>query len=100
VALGQVFLREFLYSSVSIIPPLLHIHSRIIWGMDNGSVIGCSSIETQSHSSTTIKTCSDVSKIFSTTQSTVCIETCIDFPYRDADFFLWVICIININKSD
>jgi hypothetical protein len=26
-------------SPVSIIPPLLHIHSCIIWGMDNGPVI-------------------------------------------------------------
>jgi hypothetical protein len=32
VALGQVFSKSFGLPPVSIIPPLLHIHSGIIWG--------------------------------------------------------------------
>jgi hypothetical protein len=36
VVLGQVFLRVLRFSSVHIIPPLLHIHSYITWGMDTG----------------------------------------------------------------
>jgi hypothetical protein len=36
VALGQSFLRVIRFSPISIIPSLLHIHSCIIWGMDNG----------------------------------------------------------------
>jgi hypothetical protein len=55
VALEQVFLRVLQFSSVSIIPPLLHIHSCIIWGMDSGPVSGHSSTETQSHHTETIK---------------------------------------------
>jgi hypothetical protein len=42
VALGQVSPRVLPFSPVSIIPPLPHIHSYIIWGLDNGSVSGCS----------------------------------------------------------
>jgi hypothetical protein len=38
VALGQVFLRVLRCSPVNIIPPLLHIHSCIIWEMDKGPV--------------------------------------------------------------
>jgi hypothetical protein len=37
-----------LVSPVNIIPPLLHIHSYIIWGMDNELVSGHSSNETVS----------------------------------------------------
>jgi hypothetical protein len=40
VALRQVFLRVLRFSPVIIIPPLLHIHSCIIWGMDRGPVNG------------------------------------------------------------
>jgi hypothetical protein len=40
VVLEQVSLRVLRLSPVSIIPPLLHIHSCIIWGMDNGPVSG------------------------------------------------------------
>jgi hypothetical protein len=43
VVLWQVCLSVLLFSPVSIIPPLLHIHSCIIWGMDKGSVSGRSS---------------------------------------------------------
>jgi hypothetical protein len=38
VALGQVFLPVLLLYAASIIPPLLHIDSCIIWGMNNGPV--------------------------------------------------------------
>jgi hypothetical protein len=38
VALGQDFLRALRFSRVSIIPPLFHIDSYIVWGMDKGSV--------------------------------------------------------------
>jgi hypothetical protein len=38
VALRQGFLRVLRFSPVNIIPPLLHIHSYIIWGMDKGPV--------------------------------------------------------------
>jgi hypothetical protein len=38
VALGQVFLRGLRFYPVTIILPLLHIHSYVIWGMDKGSV--------------------------------------------------------------
>jgi hypothetical protein len=37
VALEQGFLRVFRFSSVIIIPPLLHIHPCIIWGIDKGA---------------------------------------------------------------
>jgi hypothetical protein len=40
VALGQVSLRVLRFSPVSIIPPPLHIHSCIIWGMDSAPVSG------------------------------------------------------------
>jgi hypothetical protein len=40
VALGQVFLRVLRFSPVSIIPPLLHIHTCMIWGLDNGPASG------------------------------------------------------------
>jgi hypothetical protein len=43
VALWQVFLRVRRFSPLNIIPPLLHIHPCIIWGLDNGP------IETQFH---------------------------------------------------
>jgi hypothetical protein len=46
---GQVFLRVLRFSPVSIITPLLHIHSSIIWGMDNGPDSGHSPTERQSH---------------------------------------------------
>jgi hypothetical protein len=36
VALGQDFLRVLPFSPVNIIPPMLHIHTCIIRGMDNG----------------------------------------------------------------
>jgi hypothetical protein len=36
VALGQVYIRVLRFSPVSIILPLLHIHSFIIWGMASG----------------------------------------------------------------
>jgi hypothetical protein len=54
VALGQIIFRVLLFSPVTIIPPLLHIHSCIIWGMDNRPVSCCSSTETQSHPTATI----------------------------------------------
>jgi hypothetical protein len=41
---------EFFGFPVSIIPLLLHIHSRIIREMDNGPFSGCSSTESYSHS--------------------------------------------------
>jgi hypothetical protein len=53
-ALGQVSFRVLRYSPDSIIPPLLHIHSCIIWGMDNGPVSGRSSTETQSYPVATV----------------------------------------------
>jgi hypothetical protein len=40
VVLGQIFLRILRYSPVNIIPPLLHIHSYIMWGIDKGLVRG------------------------------------------------------------
>jgi hypothetical protein len=46
VALGQVFLRVLQFLLVSVIPPLLHIHSCIVCGIDNGPVRGRSSIDT------------------------------------------------------
>jgi hypothetical protein len=46
VALGQVSLRVLRFFPVSIIPPLLHIHSCINWEMDNGPVSDCISTET------------------------------------------------------
>jgi hypothetical protein len=46
--LGQIFLRVLRFSPVNIIPPLLHIHSCIILGLDNGSVRGRSSFQTVS----------------------------------------------------
>jgi hypothetical protein len=36
VALGQVFLRVLRFSPVNINPPLLHIHSYVIWGWTKG----------------------------------------------------------------
>jgi hypothetical protein len=48
MALGHVFLRVLLFSPISIIPPLLHIHSCVIWVMDSGHVSRRSSIETVS----------------------------------------------------
>jgi hypothetical protein len=47
VALGQVFLPVLLFSPVSIILPLLHIHACIIWGLDKGAVSDRSSTQTQ-----------------------------------------------------
>jgi hypothetical protein len=49
VALGRVFLRVLRVSHVSIIPPLLHIHSRIIWGWTMGPIAAA---VPQSHSLT------------------------------------------------
>jgi hypothetical protein len=49
LASGHVFLRVLRFSSVNIIPPLLHIHSCITWGMDIGPVSGSSSTQTVSH---------------------------------------------------
>jgi hypothetical protein len=43
VTLGQVSLRVLRFPPVNIIPPLLHIHTCNIWGMDNGPVSGRSS---------------------------------------------------------
>jgi hypothetical protein len=40
VAVGQVTVRVLVFSPVSVIPPLLHIHLSIIWGVDNGPVSG------------------------------------------------------------
>jgi hypothetical protein len=45
---GTGFLRVIGFFPVSIIPPLLHIHSCIIWGMDKGPVSYRSSRETVS----------------------------------------------------
>jgi hypothetical protein len=56
VAVGQGFLRVLRFSSVTTIPPLLHIHSCIIWGTDNGPVSGRSSTDTQSHPVATVTT--------------------------------------------
>jgi hypothetical protein len=42
--IGTGFSPSSLVSPANIIPPLLHIHSCIIWGMDNGAVNGRSSI--------------------------------------------------------
>jgi hypothetical protein len=47
VALGQVFLRVLRFSPASIIPPLLHIHSCIMWGLDSGLVRGRNSADIQ-----------------------------------------------------
>jgi hypothetical protein len=46
MALERIFLRVLQFSRVSIIPPLLHIRSCIIWGTDSGPVRGRSSTET------------------------------------------------------
>jgi hypothetical protein len=40
------FFSELFGIPVNIIPPLLHIHSCIIWGLDYGPVSGRSSVET------------------------------------------------------
>lgn len=40
VALGQVFLPVLRLSPVSTIPPLLHIDSYTLWGLDKGFVSG------------------------------------------------------------
>jgi hypothetical protein len=40
VALREVFLRVLRFFSVNIISPMLHIHSCVIWGMDNGVYSG------------------------------------------------------------
>jgi hypothetical protein len=40
VALGKIFLPVFRFFPVSIIPPLLHIYSCIIWGLDKGPIRG------------------------------------------------------------
>jgi hypothetical protein len=37
VAMGQVHLKIIQSSPVSIIPPLIHMPSRIMWGMDKGT---------------------------------------------------------------
>jgi hypothetical protein len=52
VALGQVPLRVLRFSPVRAIPPLLHIHSCIIWRMDSAR----SSTETQSDPIATVTT--------------------------------------------
>jgi hypothetical protein len=44
-ALRSVFSRTIQFSPVSIIPPLLHIHSCVIWGLDSGPVSDRSSAE-------------------------------------------------------
>jgi hypothetical protein len=49
IGLAQIFLRVLQFSPVSIIPPLLHGHTYIIWGVNNRPVSGRSS-ETWSHS--------------------------------------------------
>lgn len=46
VVLGNVFLPVLMFSVVSVIPPLLHIHSCVICGMDNESAQRLISIET------------------------------------------------------
>jgi hypothetical protein len=53
VALRQVCHRVIRFDPVNIIPPLLHINSRIIWRTDNGPVKGRRSIETEYHSTAT-----------------------------------------------
>jgi hypothetical protein len=40
VALGKVFPRALKFFPVNIIPPMLHIHSCIIWLMNNGPITG------------------------------------------------------------
>jgi hypothetical protein len=50
---NRLFFRVLRFSFVSI-SPLLHIHSCIIWRMENGPVSGRSSTETQSHPIVTI----------------------------------------------
>jgi hypothetical protein len=40
VSLGQVFLAVLGFFPLSIITPLLHIYSYLIWGMDSGPVRG------------------------------------------------------------
>jgi hypothetical protein len=45
VALGQVFLPVLWFFIVNTIPPLLHIHSFIIWWMDSKLVSGRNSTE-------------------------------------------------------
>jgi hypothetical protein len=46
VALGQDFLRGPRFSFVTVIPPLLHMHSCIVWGVGNWPVKGRSSTKT------------------------------------------------------
>jgi hypothetical protein len=46
VALGQDFLRVPWFFPVNVISPMLNIHSRIIWRMDNGPISGRSSSDT------------------------------------------------------
>jgi hypothetical protein len=54
VALGQVLLGVLRFLLVSVTPPLLHIHSCIIWGLENGPVSRRTSIETWSYPLATI----------------------------------------------
>jgi hypothetical protein len=44
--LGQGILRVLMLSPVTIVPPLLRIHSSVTWGMDNGPISVRSSTET------------------------------------------------------
>jgi hypothetical protein len=45
MTLGQLFSQVLQFFLVSIIPPLLCIHSYIIWRLNNGPVSDCSSTE-------------------------------------------------------
>jgi hypothetical protein len=51
---GTSFLRVLWFFPVSIIPPLFHIHSYIIWGMDKGPVRGPVPQRQQSHPIATV----------------------------------------------
>jgi hypothetical protein len=55
VTRGPVTVRDLRLSPVTIIPPLLYIHSDVIWGMDKGSVNGRSSTKSESRPFATIK---------------------------------------------
>jgi hypothetical protein len=48
VAMRQVSLQVLQFSPASVIPPMLHIHLDIIYGMDNGLVSGHCSRDTVS----------------------------------------------------
>jgi hypothetical protein len=53
--LGQTSLPVLQFPATSIIPSLLHIHSRTMWRLDKGAVSGPSSTETDPHTVTITK---------------------------------------------